>query len=141
DISDISSWRVCYSTNDVATAIEKTGSKCTDVASATATTVDVMQPTFTGTETYYFVGVAVDALGNDRLASDVPTDVYYKRDADFTNNDDGNGTVGEDVSGESELPSWTLPAIGGVVVAAIVVGAIIVTRGGGGGDGDKDWDY
>lgn len=141
DISDISSWRVCYSTNDVATAIEKTGSKCTDVASATATTVDVMQPTFTGTETYYFVGVAVDDLGNDRLASDVPTDVYYKRDADFTNNDDGNGTVGEDVSGESELPSWTLPAIGGVVVAAIVVGAIIVTRGGGGGDGDKDWDY
>lgn len=141
DVSDISSWRVCYSTNDVATAIEKTGSKCTDVASATATTVDVMQPTFTGTETYYFVGVAVDDLGNDRLASDVPTDVYYKRDADFTNNDDGNGTVGEDVSGESELPSWTLPAIGGVVVAAIVVGAIIVTRGGGGGDGDKDWDY
>jgi len=141
DLSDISSWRICYSTNDVATAIEKTGSKCTDVASATATTVDVMQPTFTGTETYYFVGVAVDDLGNDRLASDVPTDVYYKRDADFTNNDDGNGTVGEDVSGESELPSWTLPAIGGVVVAAIVVGAIIVTRGGGGGDGDKDWDY
>lgn len=141
DVSDITSWRICYSTNDVATAIEKTGSKCTDVASATATTVDVMQPTFTGTETYYFVGVAVDDLGNDRLASDVPTDVYYKRDADFTNNDDGNGTVGEDVSGESELPSWTLPAIGGVVVAAIVVGAIIVTRGGGGGGGDKDWDY
>jgi limonene-1,2-epoxide hydrolase len=141
DVSDISSWRVCYSTNDVATAIEKTGSKCTDVASATATTVDVMQPTFTGTETYYFVGVAVDDLGNDRLASDVPTDVYYKRDADFTNNDDGNGTIGDDVSGDSELPSWTLPAIGGVVVAAIVVGAIIVTRGGGGGDGDKDWDY
>ena len=141
DTSDIDSWRVCYSTNDVATAIEKTGSKCTSVASGTATTVDVMQPTFTGTETYYFVGVAVDDLGNDRLASDVPTDVYYKRDADFTNNDDGNGTVGEEVSGESELPSWTLPAIGGVVVAAIVVGAIIVTRGGGGGDGDKDWDY
>ncbi|MEE2666392.1 MAG: hypothetical protein VYC27_01970, partial [Candidatus Thermoplasmatota archaeon] len=64
----------------------------------------------------------------------------YRRDADFTNTDDGNGTVGEDVSGESELPGWTLPAIGGVVVAAIVIGAIIVTRGGGGGD-DKDWDY
>lgn len=141
DVSDITSWRICYSTNDVATAIEKTGSKCTDVASATATTVDVMQPTFTGTETYYFVGVAVDDLGNDRLASDVPTDVYYKRDADFTNNEDGNGTVGGDVSGDSELPGWTLPAIGGVVVAAIVVGAIIVTRGGGGGGGDKDWDY
>ena len=140
DTSDISSWRVCYSTNSDATAIPISGDKCTDVAGATATTVDVMQPTFTGTETYYFVGVAVDDLGNDRSASDVPTEVFYKRDADFTNNDDGNGTVGEEVSGESELPGWTLPAIGGVVVAAIVVGAIIVTRGGGGGD-DKDWDY
>ena len=140
DTSDIDSWRICYSTNSDVASIPISGEKCTDVATATATTVDVMQPTFTGTETYYFVGVAVDDLGNDRRASDAATEVFYKRDADFTNNDDGNGTVGEDVSGESELPGWTLPAIGGVVVAAIVVGAIIVTRGGGGG-GDKDWDY
>ena len=83
--------------------------------------------------------MAVDDLGNSKLANEGDASAQYRRDADFTNTDDGNGTVGEDVSGESRC-QLDLPAIGGVVVAAIVVGAIIVTRGGGGGD-DKDWDY
>ena len=137
DDSDVANWRICYGTDKA--NIRTSGDKCTTVG-LTQNTVEIAQPTFTGTETYHFVGVAVDALGNSKLANDGDASAQYRRDADFTNTDDGNGTVGEDVSGDSELPSWTLPAIGGVVVAAIVIGAIIVTRGGGGGD-DKDWDY
>ena len=137
DDSDVANWRICYGTDKA--NIRTSGDKCTTVG-LTQNTVEIAQPTFTGTETYHFVGVAVDDLGNSKLANEGDASAQYRRDADFTNTDDGNGTVGEDVSGESELPGWTLPAIGGVVVAAIVVGAIIVTRGGGGGD-DKDWDY
>ena len=137
DDSDVANWRICYGTDKA--NIRTSGDKCTTVG-LTQNTVEIPQPTFTGTETYHFVGVAVDDLGNSKLANDGDASAQYRRDADFTNTDDGNGTVGEDVSGESELPGWTLPAIGGVVVAAIVIGAIIVTRGGGGGE-DKDWDY
>lgn len=142
DLSDIASWRICYSENSDVASIPIDGTRCTPVEGATAQTATVNQPTFTGTQTYYFVGVGVDDLGNAKRVSEQATPVDYRRDADFSNTDDGNGTIDDGSSGEASLPSWTLPAIGGVVLVAIIVGAIIVTRGGGGGGGgDKDWDY
>jgi len=55
--------------------------------------------------------------------------------------DNGNGgeTIGTQVEGG--LPSWTYPAIGGVVFLSVIAGVILVVRGGGDEDLDQDWDY
>ena len=141
DMSDVVSWRICYSENSDVASIPTEGNRCTAVDGASATAATVNQPTFTGTQEYYFVGIAVDELGNSKRVSEQATPVNYRRDADFSNTDDGNGTIDDGSAGDAELPGWTLPAIGGVVLVAIIIGAVIVTRGGGGGGGDKDWDY
>jgi len=141
DMSDVVSWRICYSENSDVASIPTEGNRCTAVDGASATAATVNQPTFTGTQEYYFVGIAVDELGNSKRVSEQATPVNYRRDADFSNTDDGNGTIDDGSAGEAELPGRTLPAIGGVVLVAIIIGAVIVTRGGGGGGGDKDWDY
>jgi hypothetical protein len=103
----------------------------------TTTSATFAMPMTSGTFTYHFTAVPVDALGNSAAAGSMNS-IDYQRDADNTNTDDGIVVVGDEVA--SGVPTWTWGVIGGVVVVAFIVGAFILSRGGDGDEG-KDWDY
>ena len=132
ETADVASWNVCYQRGTFDAA-----NMPTTCASTVTTDVEIDKPTASGTYTYHFTAVPVDALGNTAAAPSLNS-IDYQRDADTSNVDDGTNTTGDVVEGE--IPALAWGAIAGVVIAAFVVGAFILSRGGD-DEENKDWDY
>mgnify|MGYP006078762911 FL=1 len=132
ETADVASWNVCYQRGTFDAA-----NMPTTCASTVTTDVEIDKPTASGTYTYHFTAVPVDALGNTAAAPALNS-IDYQRDADTSNVDDGTNTTGDVVEGE--IPTLAWGAIAGVVIAAFIVGAFILSRGGD-DEENKDWDY
>ena len=85
---------------------------------------------------WFYAVSAVDQYGNSVQLGQATLDL--SSGAVISDGDNGE-TIGTQVEGG--LPSWTYPAIGGVVLLSVIAGVILVVRGGGGDDLDQDWDY
>lgn len=139
DLDDVAGWKVCWSTTNfdstnMPTNCEKFEGNATMIAS-------IPMPTAAGRQTYYFAVVPYDEFGNSDV-SDADNSIEYYRAVNIEE-PQTNGTIsdGSDGTGSGDLPSWALPAIGGVILVMVVIAAFILTRGGGGDNESKDWDY
>ena len=86
---------------------------------------------------YHFAIYAEDEAGNV-LATGASTSIT--RWGTASDPGEGGGELGEDVEGETGVPTWAWGVIIGIVVVAFGIGAFILSRGGEGGE-DKEWDY
>ena len=140
DSSDVAMWHVCWSNE--AFTVGEMPTTCPDmVMGADATTLTIEMPSIRTGQEYFFTAVPMDALGNMEAAGSMNS-ITDNRVADSSNNNDGNGTIGDtgdDAS--SSVPTWTWGLIGGVVIVAFIAGAFILSRGDGGDGEGKDWDY
>ena len=140
DSSDVAMWHVCWS-NEGFTAGEMPMPCPNGVAGADATTLSIEMPSIRTGQEYFFTAVPMDDLGNMDAAASMNS-IIDTRVADSSNNNDGNGTIGDtgdDAS--SSVPTWTWGLIGGVVIVAFIAGAFILSRGDGEDGEGKDWDY
>ena len=141
--SDVAMWHVCYQRGGSGFDVANMPSDCPDsVSGGDARSMSIAMPTIAGSYEYYFTVVPMDKLGNMNAAASMNS-INYFREADNSNVDDGNGTIGDNTdSTASGVPTWTWGLIGGVVIVAFVAGAFILSRGEGGDGGEgKDWDY
>ena len=141
---DVAMWHVCYLRGEEFTAANMP-TECPDSVMGTSNTSMVMtiaMPTVAGTFDYYFTAVPMDSLGN-MDAKAAMNSITYSRASDNTNQDDNNGTIGDDGdSASSGIPAAAWGAIAGVIIVAFVVGAFILSRGDGEDGGkDENWDY
>lgn len=125
---DVHHWKVCRGVdpNSLGTCEESTGTS--EQMVTTKPTIKVK---------WFYAVVAVDMYGNEAQLGQATIDLSSSGGTI----DDGGGddTIGTQVEGS--LPSWTFPAIGGVVVLSVIIGVLLVVRGGGSDDMDQDWDY
>ncbi len=124
---DVHHWEICRGVdpNSLSTCFDSTG---------TAEQMLTLKPTIK--VKWFYAVSAVDKYGNSVQLGQATLDLSSGAIVD---NGDGGDTIGTQVEGG--LPSWTYPAIGGVVVLSVIAGVILVVRGGGGDDIDQDWDY
>ena len=124
---DVDHWKVCRGVdpNSLSTCYDSTG---------TAEQMITTKPTIK--VKWFYAVSAVDQYGNSVQLGQSTLDLSSAGDVVT---DDGDGTIGTQVEGG--LPSWTFPAIGGVVFLSVIVGVILVVRGGGSDELDQDWDY
>ena len=108
DDSDVANWRICYGTDKA--NIRTSGDKCTTVG-LTQNTVEISQPTFTGTETYHFVGVAVDDLGNSKLANEGDASAQYRRDATSPTRMTATAPLGKTSAAKASCPAGPCPPL------------------------------
>jgi hypothetical protein len=140
DVADVSMWHICSSSDDFDAA--NMPSECPISVAAGATAANVPMPTaVVNGKTYYFAVVGMDDKGNMDAAGYM-NEAQDVRTVDTSNNNDGNGTIGETADDASAgIPGYAWGMIAGVVVVAFVVGAFILSRGDGEGGEGKDWDY
>ena len=105
-----------------------------DIADAS---VDINKPAVTSETVYHFSIYAEDSSGNVVALSDTTTQTRY---GELDDPGTGTGTLDDDKSGTTGVPTWTWGVIIGIVVVAFGIGAFILSRGGEGGEG-KEWDY
>jgi hypothetical protein len=105
-----------------------------DIADAS---VDITKPAVTSEAVYHFSIFAEDSSGNVVALSDKTTQTRY---GELDDPGTGTGTLDDDKSGTTGVPTWTWGVIIGIVVVAFGIGAFILSRGGEGGEG-KEWDY
>ena len=105
-----------------------------DIADAS---VDITKPAVTSETVYHFSIFAEDSSGNVVALSDTTTQTRY---GELDDPGAGTGTLDDDKSGTTGVPTWTWGVIIGIVVVAFGIGAFILSRGGEGGEG-KEWDY
>ncbi len=124
---DVHHWEVCRGVdpNSLSTCFDSTG---------TAEQMLTVKPTIK--VKWFYAVSAVDQYGNTVQLGQATLDLSSGA---VTTDGDGGDTIGTQVEGG--LPSWTYPAIGGVVLLSVIAGVILVVRGGGGDDLDQDWDY
>jgi len=124
---DVHHWEVCRGVdpNSLSTCFDSTG---------TAEQMLTIKPTIK--VKWFYAVSAVDQYGNSVQLGQATLDL--SSGAVISDGDNGE-TIGTQVEGG--LPSWTYPAIGGVVLLSVIAGVILVVRGGGGDDLDQDWDY
>ena len=124
---DVHHWRVCRGVdpNSLNTCFDSTG---------TAEQMVTLKPSIK-VKWFYAVN-AVDQYGNTIQLGQGTLDL--SSGPEVTIGDEG-GTVGTQVEGG--LPTWTYPAIGGVILLSVIVGVILVVRGGGSDELEQDWDY
>jgi hypothetical protein len=99
--------------------------------------VDITKPSVTSETVYHFSIFAEDGSGNVVALSDTTTQTRY---GELDDPGAGEGTLDDDKSGTTDVPTWTWGVIIGIVVVAFGIGAFILSRGGEGGEG-KEWDY
>ena len=124
---DVHHWEVCRGVdpNSLSTCFDSTG---------TAEQMLTIKPTIK--VKWFYAVSAVDQYGNSVQLGQATLDL--SSGAVISDGDNGE-TIGTQVEGG--LPSWTYPAIGGVVLLSVIAGVILVVRGGGGDEIDQDWDY
>ncbi len=142
DASDVAMWHVCWSTEDFTAGEMPTNpDSCPGTMGSDATTLSIDMPSIRTGQEYFFTAVPMDALTNMDAAASMNS-IIDTRVADSSNDNDGNGTIGDtgdDAS--SSVPTWTWGLIGGVVIVAFIAGAFILSRGDGEDGEGKDWDY
>ena len=142
DASDVAMWHVCWSTEDFTAGEMPTNpDSCPGTMGSDATTLSIDMPSIRTGQEYFFTAVPMDALENMDAAASMNS-IIDTRVADSSNDNDGNGTIGDtgdDAS--SSVPTWTWGLIGGVVIVAFIAGAFILSRGDGEDGEGKDWDY
>ena len=125
---DVHHWKVCRGVdpNSLGTCQESTG-----------TSEQMVTPKPSIKVKWFYAVIAVDEYNNQIQLGQANIDLSSTGDL-IDNNGDGD-TIGTQVEGS--LPSWTVPAIGGVILLSVIIGVLLVVRGGSTDELDQDWDY
>jgi hypothetical protein len=137
DAGDATKLHVCWKDSTYeASQLTPGDLSCQDMLIADAS-VDINKPSVTSETVYHFSIFAEDSSGNVVALSDTTTQTRY---GELDDPGAGSGTLDDDKSGTTGVPTWTWGVIIGIVVVAFGIGAFILSRGGEGGEG-KEWDY